>query len=70
GVSDGSLASFCKTPRDQILFDLSGPPPEPLGRGLGCHSMLDVVSQNTSTPCRTEKHLKPLENLLSKSTEL
>ncbi|XP_067163959.1 uncharacterized protein [Apteryx mantelli] len=70
GVSDSSLVSFCKTPHGQTVFDLSGLPTEHPSRGLGCHSMMDVVSQNTSTPCKMEKHPKPLENLLSKSTEL
>ncbi|KFV79388.1 hypothetical protein N308_10741, partial [Struthio camelus australis] len=69
-VSDSSLVSFCKTPRGQTVFDLSGLPSEHPNRGLGCHSMMDVVSHNTSTPCKTEKHAKPLENLLSRSTEL
>ncbi|XP_064377877.1 uncharacterized protein LOC135330164 [Dromaius novaehollandiae] len=70
GVSDSSLFSFCKTPHGQTVFDLSGLTSEHPNRGLGCHSMMDVVLQNTSTPCKTEKHSKPLENLLSKSTEL
>ncbi|XP_062445324.1 uncharacterized protein LOC134147829 [Rhea pennata] len=70
GVSDSSLVSFCKTPRGQAVFDLSGLPSEHRSRGLGCHSMMDVVSQNTSTPCKMEKHPKPLENLFSKGTEL
>lgn len=67
GVSDLSLVCFCKTHHGQATFDLSGLPCEHLSRA-GC--LMDMASQNTSTPCKKEKHPKLLENLLSKSTEL
>ncbi|KFQ77136.1 hypothetical protein N337_00471, partial [Phoenicopterus ruber ruber] len=64
GISDLSLVCFCKTHHGQ---DLSGLPCEHPSRA-GC--LADVASQNTSTPCKKEKHPKLLESLLSKSTEL
>lgn len=67
GVSDLSLVCFCKTHHSQAAFDLSGLPCEHPSRA-GC--LMDVASQNTSTPCKKEKHPKPLESLLSKSIEL
>ncbi|KFR17111.1 hypothetical protein N306_07747, partial [Opisthocomus hoazin] len=67
GISDLSLICFCKTHRAQAAFDLSGLPCEHASRA-GC--LMDVASQNTSTPCKKEKHPKLLESLLSRSTEL
>ncbi|XP_059683408.1 uncharacterized protein LOC132318813 [Gavia stellata] len=67
GISDLSLVCFCKTHHGQATFDLSGLPCEHPSRA-GC--LMDVASQNTSTPCKKEKHPKLLENLLSKSSEL
>lgn len=67
GISDLSLVCFCKTHHNQAAFDLSSLPCEHLSRA-GC--LMDVELQNTSTPCKKEKHPKLLESLLSKSTEL
>ncbi|KFP21433.1 hypothetical protein Z169_03735, partial [Egretta garzetta] len=67
GVSDLSLVCFCKTHHSQAAFDLSGLPCEHPSRA-GC--LMAVASQNTSTPCKKEKHPKSLESLLSKSIEL
>lgn len=62
GSSDISLVCFCKTPYGHAASELSGLPSQ-----AGC--LMDVASRNTSTPCKKEKHPKPLESLLSKSTE-
>ncbi|KFV10672.1 hypothetical protein N340_08639, partial [Tauraco erythrolophus] len=70
GVSDLSLVCFCKAHCSQAAFDLSDlvmVPCEHVGRA-SC--LMDMTSRNTSTPCKKEKHPKPLENLLSKSMEL
>ncbi|XP_074964696.1 uncharacterized protein LOC142064060 [Phalacrocorax aristotelis] len=67
GVSDLSLVCFCKTNHSQAAFDLSNLPCEHRSRA---GSLMDVASQNTSTPCKKEKCPKPLESLLSKSIEL
>lgn len=67
GISDHSLVCFCKAHHSQAAFDLSGLPCEHPSRA-GC--LMDVASQNTSTPCKKEKHSKQLESLLSKSIEL
>lgn len=67
GISDHSLVCFCKTHHSQAAFDLSGLPCEHPSRA-GC--LMDVASQNTSTPCKKEKQPKQLESLLSKSIEL
>ncbi|KFP71394.1 hypothetical protein N310_09538, partial [Acanthisitta chloris] len=64
GISDLSLACFCKAHRGQATFELSGLPCEHPSR-VSC--LMDLASQNTSTPC---KQPKLLENLLSKSSEL
>ncbi|XP_056210032.1 uncharacterized protein LOC130155998 [Falco biarmicus] len=66
GISDSSLVCFCKNHRDLAAFDLSGLPCEHPSRA-GC--LMDMVSRNTSTPCKKE-HPKELESLLSKSTDL
>ncbi|CAM9572171.1 unnamed protein product [Bubo scandiacus] len=66
-ISDLSLVCFCKTHHGQAAFDLSGLPCE---HPSTADCLMDVVSQNTSTPCKKEKHPKLLESLLSKSTEL
>ncbi|KFP96708.1 hypothetical protein N329_05972, partial [Haliaeetus albicilla] len=66
-ISDLSLVCFCKTHQNQAAFDLSSLPFEHPSRA-GC--LMDVALQNTSTPCKKEKHPKLLESLLSKSTEL
>ncbi|KFZ69308.1 hypothetical protein N338_12798, partial [Podiceps cristatus] len=66
GISDLSLC-FCKTHCGQAAFDLSGLPCEQPSRAV---CLMDVASQNTSTPCKKDKHPKLLESLLSKSTEL
>ncbi|KFV39149.1 hypothetical protein N341_08301, partial [Tyto alba] len=65
GTSDLSLVCFCKTHDGQAVLDLSGLPCEHLSRA-DCL----MASQNTSTPCKKEKHPKLLESLLSKSGEL
>ncbi|KFQ68894.1 hypothetical protein N335_00049, partial [Phaethon lepturus] len=67
GLSDLSLVCFCKTHHGQAAFDLSGLPCEHPSRA-SC--LMEVGLQNTSTPCKKEKHPKLLESLLSKSTEL
>ncbi|KFV00319.1 hypothetical protein N339_04301, partial [Pterocles gutturalis] len=67
GISDLSLVCCCKTHEGQAACDLPDLPCEHPSRA-GC--LMDVVSQNTSTPCKKEKHPKLLESLLSKSTEL
>ncbi|KFO97918.1 hypothetical protein N300_03256, partial [Calypte anna] len=67
GTSDLSLVCFCKTHQSQAALDLSGLPCEHLSRAV---CLTDLVSQNTSTPCKKEKHPKLLESLLSKSSEL
>ncbi|KFP24782.1 hypothetical protein N325_00230, partial [Colius striatus] len=67
GISDISLACFCKIHRGHATLDLSGFPCDHLSRG-GC--LMDIASQHTSTPCKEEKHSKLLDSLLSKSTEL
>lgn len=66
GTFDLSLVSFCKAHPGQATFELSGLPCEQPSRD-GC--LMDVASQNTSTPCKEDKHSKPLESLL-KSSEL
>lgn len=66
GISDLSLVCFCKAHHGHT-FELSGLPCEHPSRD-GC--LMNVVSQNTSTPCKKDKHCKPLESLLSKSSEL
>ncbi|KAI1233307.1 hypothetical protein IHE44_0004477 [Lamprotornis superbus] len=67
GISDLSLVCFCKAHHGQATFELSGLPCEQPSRD-GC--LMNVVSQNTSTPCKKDKHSKPLESLLFKSSEL
>ncbi|KFP37525.1 hypothetical protein N324_05509, partial [Chlamydotis macqueenii] len=67
GISDLSLVCFCKAHHGQAAFDVSSFPSEHLSRA-GC--LMDMASQNTSTPCKKEKHPTLLESLLSKSTEL
>lgn len=67
GTSDLSLACFCKAHHGQATLELSGLPCEHPSRD-GC--LMNVVSQNTSTPCKKDKHSKPLESLLFKSSEL
>ncbi|XP_053814897.1 uncharacterized protein LOC128796875 [Vidua chalybeata] len=64
GISDLSLVCFCKAHHGQAACELSGLPCEHPSRD-GC--LMNVASQNTSTPC---KHSKPLESLLFKSSEL
>ncbi|XP_074776698.1 uncharacterized protein LOC141967149 [Athene noctua] len=66
-ISDLSLVCFCKTHHGQAAFDLSGLPCE---HPSTADCLMDMVSQNTSTPCKKEKHPKLLESLLSKSAEL
>lgn len=66
-ISDLSLVCFCKAHRGQTTFELSGLPCEHPSRD-GC--LMNVTSQNTSTPCKKDKHSKPLESLLFKSSEL
>ncbi|KFP60171.1 hypothetical protein N322_00368, partial [Cariama cristata] len=61
GNSDLSLVCFCKTHHGEAAFDLSGLPCEHPSRA-SC--LMDVASQNTSTPYKKEKHPKPLESLL------
>ncbi|KGL86377.1 hypothetical protein N301_08017, partial [Charadrius vociferus] len=67
GISDHSLVCFCKAHHSHAAFDLSGLPCEQPSRA---GRLMDVASQNTSTPCKKEKHPKQLENQLSKSIEL
>lgn len=67
GTSDLSLTCFCKAHHGQATLELSGLPCEHLSRD-SC--LMNVVSQNTSTPCKKDKHYKPLESLLFKSSEL
>ncbi|KFP77221.1 hypothetical protein N311_00123, partial [Apaloderma vittatum] len=67
GISDLSLVCFCKSHHGQAASDLCGLPCEHPSRA-GC--LMDLASQNTSTPCKKEKHPRMLESLLSKSTEL
>ncbi|XP_066055128.1 uncharacterized protein [Chamaea fasciata] len=67
GIPDLSLVCFCKAHRGQATFELSGLPCEHPSRD-GC--LMHVASQNTSTPCKKDKHSKPLESLLFKSSEL
>lgn len=67
GISDLSLVCFCKTHHGQAACELSGLPCEHPSRD-GC--LMNVASQNTSTPCNKDKHSKPLESLLFKSSEL
>ncbi|KFO91593.1 hypothetical protein N320_08635, partial [Buceros rhinoceros silvestris] len=67
GTSDLSIVCFCKTHHGQAAFDLTGLPCEQPSRA-GC--LMDFTSQNTSTPCKKEKHPRLLESLLSNSTEL
>ncbi|XP_064586242.1 uncharacterized protein LOC135456374 [Zonotrichia leucophrys gambelii] len=66
-ISDLSLVCFCKAHCGQTTFELSGLPCEHPSRD-GC--LMNVASQNTSTPCKKDKHSKPLESLLFKSSEL
>ncbi|XP_074013697.1 uncharacterized protein [Numenius arquata] len=66
-ISDHSLVCFCKTNHSQVTSDLSGLPCEHYSRAA---CLMDMASQNTSTPCKKEKCPKQLESLLSKSTEL
>ncbi|XP_023773636.1 uncharacterized protein LOC111922322 [Cyanistes caeruleus] len=67
GISDLSLVCFCKAHHGQATFELSGLLCEHPSRD-GC--LINVVSQNTSTPCKKDKPSKPLESLLFKSSEL
>ncbi|XP_063258323.1 uncharacterized protein LOC134553029 [Prinia subflava] len=67
GVSDLSLVCFCKAHRGQATLELSGLPCEHPSRD-GC--LGNVASQNTSTPCKKDKHFKLLETLPFKSSEL
>ncbi|XP_066186516.1 uncharacterized protein [Sylvia atricapilla] len=67
GTSDLSLVCFCKAHRGQAPFELSALPCEHPSRD-GC--LMNVASQNTSTPCKKDKHCKTLETLLFKSSEL
>ncbi|XP_039584157.1 uncharacterized protein LOC120511349 isoform X1 [Passer montanus] len=67
GISDPSLVCFCKAHHGQAIFELSGLSCEHPSRD-GC--LMNVASQNTSTPCKKDKHSKPLESLLFKSCEL
>lgn len=68
GTSDLSLVCFCKIHHShKAAFDLTGSPCEHPSRA-GC--LMGIMSQNTSTPCKKEKHPVLLESLLSKSTEL
>ncbi|RLV98883.1 hypothetical protein DV515_00010343 [Chloebia gouldiae] len=64
GISDLSLVCFCKAHHGQATCELSGEHPS----RDGC--LMNVASQNTSTPCNKDKHSKPLESLLFKSSEL
>lgn len=52
GTSDLSLACFSKTHLGQAAFDLTGLPREHPSRA-GC--LMDIASQNTSTPRKKEK---------------
>lgn len=66
GICDGGLASFCKTPSGHVAFDLSNLVSE--------YSRVDYTvdiyyDTKSSTPCREEKCLQSMENLLSKSSE-
>ncbi|XP_051658960.1 uncharacterized protein LOC127477920 [Manacus candei] len=67
GISDLSLVCLCKAHQGQATLELSGLPCEDSSRP-GC--LMDIASQNTSTPHKKDKHPKPLESLLSKSSEL
>ncbi|KAJ7406513.1 hypothetical protein WISP_133522 [Willisornis vidua] len=67
GISDLSLVCHCKAHQGQATLELSGLPCEHPSRA-SC--LMDVASQNTSTPCKKDKHSKPLESLLSMSSEL
>lgn len=67
GISDLSLICFCKPHHREAAFDLSTLPGEHHSRP-GC--LMDALLHNTSMPCKKEEHSKPLESLLSKSTEL
>ncbi|KAJ7400260.1 hypothetical protein BTVI_107110 [Pitangus sulphuratus] len=67
GISDLSLVCLCKAHQGQATLKLSGLPCEHPSRP-GC--LMDTASQNTSTPRKKDKHPKPLESLLSKSSEL
>ncbi|KFV96102.1 hypothetical protein N326_08820, partial [Eurypyga helias] len=67
GVSDLNLVCFCKTHHSQVVSDLPCLPCEHHSRA-SC--LMDAAMQNTSTPCKKEKHHKPLDSLLSKSMEL
>lgn len=63
-IPDLSLVCFCKAHRGQDAFELSGLSWEHLSRD---GFLMNVASQNTSTPL---KHSKLLESLLFKSSEL
>ncbi|XP_005057184.1 PREDICTED: uncharacterized protein LOC101814182 [Ficedula albicollis] len=67
GISDLSLICLCKAHHSQATFELSGLPCEHPSRD-SC--LMNVGSQNTSTPCKKDKHSKPLESLLFRSSEL
>ncbi|RMB95613.1 hypothetical protein DUI87_27724 [Hirundo rustica rustica] len=67
GISDLSLVCCCKAHRGQATFELSGLPCEHPSRD---DCLMNVASQNTSTPCKKDKNPKPLESLLFKSSEL
>ncbi|XP_059718898.1 uncharacterized protein LOC132335928 [Haemorhous mexicanus] len=66
-ISDLSLVCLCKAHHGQTTFEMSGLSCEHPSRD-GC--LTNVASQNTSTPCKKDKHTKPLESLLFKSSEL
>ncbi|CAN8191044.1 unnamed protein product [Coccothraustes coccothraustes] len=66
-ISDLSLVCLCKAHHGQTTFELSGMSCEHPSRD-GC--LMNVASQNTSTPCKKDKHAKPLESLLFKTAEL
>lgn len=66
GISDLSLVCFCKAHHGHS-FELSGLPCEHPSRD-SC--LMNMASQNTSTPCKKDKHCNPLESLLCKSSEL
>ncbi|XP_077191501.1 uncharacterized protein LOC143836277 isoform X2 [Paroedura picta] len=67
-VSCDGVASFCKTPVQPCTFDLSN-----LGSANNSttNSMVDgFCDTKSSTPCKEEKLSKPVENALSKSSEM
>lgn len=66
-ISDLSLVCLCKAHHGHTTFELSGLSCEHPSRDGG---LTNAASQNTSTPCKKDKHAKPLESLLFKSSEL